>query len=59
MIAGLEQDPASLDQLVALHPIGRLGTSGEVAEIVVWLSGPGASFTTGGYYPVDGGYLAR
>ncbi|MDB5900554.1 MAG: short-chain dehydrogenase/reductase [Ramlibacter sp.] len=59
MIAGLEQDPASLAQLVGLHPIGRLGTSEEVAEMVLWLSGPGASFVTGGYYPVDGGYLAR
>lgn len=59
MIAGLEQDPASLAQLVSLHPIGRLGTSEEVAELVVWLSGPGASFATGTYYPVDGGYLAR
>ena len=59
MIAGLEQDAASLNQLIALHPMGRLGTSEEVAEMVVWLSGPGASFTTGGYFPVDGGYLAR
>ncbi|MFW6084984.1 MAG: glucose 1-dehydrogenase [Gemmatimonadota bacterium] len=45
--------------LVGLHPIGRLGRADEVAELVVWLSGDGASFTAGGYYPVDGGYLAR
>jgi NAD(P)-dependent dehydrogenase (short-subunit alcohol dehydrogenase family) len=45
--------------LVALHPIGRLGKAEEVAELVVWLSSDKASFVTGSYYPVDGGYLAR
>ncbi|MFC5411747.1 SDR family NAD(P)-dependent oxidoreductase [Larkinella bovis] len=45
--------------LVGLHPIGRLGTAEEVAELVIWLSSDKASFVTGAYYPVDGGYLAR
>ena len=45
--------------LVGLHPIGRLGRAEEVAELVVWLSSERASFVTGAYYPVDGGYLAR
>jgi NAD(P)-dependent dehydrogenase (short-subunit alcohol dehydrogenase family) len=44
---------------VSLHPIGRLGRSEEVAELVIWLSSDKASYVTGGYYPVDGGYLAR
>jgi NAD(P)-dependent dehydrogenase (short-subunit alcohol dehydrogenase family) len=47
------------DGLVALHPIGRLGRAEEVAELVVWLSSDRASFVTGAYYPVDGGYLAQ
>lgn len=45
--------------LVMLHPIGRLGEPEEVAELVVWLSSDKASFITGSYYPIDGGYLAQ
>jgi NAD(P)-dependent dehydrogenase (short-subunit alcohol dehydrogenase family) len=47
------------DGLVGLHPIGRLGKSEEVAELVIWLSSNKASFVTGAYYPIDGGYLAQ
>lgn len=59
MISGLEDDPAVNALLVAAHPIGRLGRAEEVAELVVWLASERASFVTGSYYPVDGGYLAR
>ncbi len=59
MIAALENDDDTLGWLVAQHPIGRLGTSEEVAALVAWLSSDEASFVTGGYYPVDGAYLAR
>lgn len=59
MIATLDEDPTVHGLLVAAHPMGRLGESAEVAELVVWLASPRASFVTGAYYPVDGGYLAR
>lgn len=59
MIAGLEGDPATLAQLVSQHPIGRLGEPHEVAELVVWLGSDRASFCTGAYFPVDGGFLSR
>ena len=45
--------------LVQAHPIGRLGEPNEVAELVLWLSSDKASFVTGSYYPVDGGYLTQ
>ncbi len=59
MISDLEEDPEMHAQLVSMHPIGRLGEPQEVAELVMWLSSDKASFVTGAYYPVDGGYLAR
>lgn len=55
----LTNDPAINTMLTALHPIGRLGLPQEVAELVVWLCSDRASFVTGAYYPIDGGYLAR
>ena len=59
MISALELDIATNAMLVSAHPMGRLGHAEEVAELVAWLSSDRASFVTGSYYPVDGGYLAR
>jgi len=54
-----DMDEEAINQVVDLHPIGRLGKPEEVAELVLWLSSEKSSFVTGSYYPVDGGYLAQ
>ena len=41
------------------EPVGRMGSSEEVAEAVVWLCSEAASFVTGHAMAVDGGFLAR
>jgi len=45
--------------LISLHPVGRLGLPEEVAELVLFLCTDKASFITGSYFPIDGGYLAQ
>jgi NAD(P)-dependent dehydrogenase (short-subunit alcohol dehydrogenase family) len=45
--------------LAALHPIGRLGTSQEVANLVLFLLSDQASFISGSYHLVDGGYTGQ
>jgi len=42
----------------SMHPIGRVGTPGEVADVVLYLAGPFSSFVTGAELRVDGGLLA-
>jgi NAD(P)-dependent dehydrogenase (short-subunit alcohol dehydrogenase family) len=59
MIAPVTSEKAAKDMIVSMHPIGRLGRPEEVAELLVWLCSDKASFVTGSYYAVDGGYLAR
>ena len=52
-------DEATRNALIGLHPMGRLGTAEEVANLALWLNSDKASFVTGSYYNVDGGYLAQ
>lgn len=47
------------NSLAEMHPMGRLGRPHEVAELFLWLASDKASFATGAYYPLDGGYLAK
>ncbi|MFO7545557.1 MAG: 3-oxoacyl-ACP reductase FabG [Trueperaceae bacterium] len=52
-------DEETLAGIAAMHPVNRLGRPEEVADAVVYLSSDKASFVTGAYLPVDGGYLTR
>ncbi len=51
--------PEIEEQIVARHPVGRLGRPEEIAEAVVWLCSDEASFVTGHTMTVDGGYVAQ
>ncbi|MEX1004738.1 MAG: glucose 1-dehydrogenase [Acidimicrobiia bacterium] len=52
-------DEETRGALAGMHPIQRLGTSQEVADLVAFLGSDAASFCTGGYYLVDGAFTAQ
>ena len=50
-----EMTPEYIEGIRAKIPMGRLCRVEEVAEMVVFLSGPGCTFTTGGVFDLTGG----
>lgn len=56
---GDEIDPAAMNEFLKLQPIGRMGRPEEIAQAVLWLCSPGASFVLGVALPVDGGFVAH
>src|SRR5690606_13631560 len=60
--AGLFRGEHTVDETVAAwgrtHPLGRVASPAEVAEVVAFLASDRSSFVTGSEYRVDGGLLA-
>jgi NAD(P)-dependent dehydrogenase (short-subunit alcohol dehydrogenase family) len=57
MVEAATQLPGLEERVVALHPIGRIGTPIEIAHAVLWLCSDHASFVLGHALAVDGGYV--
>ena len=48
-----DQEPAPSDGI----PLGRAGRAEEIASMVAWLAGPGATYATGQSFVIDGGLM--
>jgi len=60
MVAGMLTTQAeAMKEMMRDVPIGRLGRAEEIADAVVWLCSPRATFVIGQALAVDGGYTVR
>jgi len=52
-------DPAFLADVLARIPVGRVGTTADVAAAVIYLASRDSGLVTGAILPVDGGWTAQ
>jgi len=55
-MARLAPTPQALKAIASSVPLGRLGTTRDVANLVMFLASPSAAYVTGAVIPVDGGW---
>ncbi|VVT46933.1 3-oxoacyl-[acyl-carrier protein] reductase (EC [Kosakonia radicincitans] len=60
ILSGIVEDSrATLASYGHVHPLGRVAQPKEIAEAIIWLASPKASFVTGTVLMADGGYTAQ
>lgn len=55
---GQQSNDSLIEEWGRMHPLGRVATPEEVAEVAAFLASDRASFVTGAQYNVDGGMMA-
>ncbi len=56
--SGRGMTPEQVQRMGVMHPLGRVGTPDEVADLVVFLLSERAKWMTGAIIPIDGGMMA-
>ena len=59
LFAQAEDPETTRAAAVARHPVGRLGSPGDVAALAVWLASDESAFVSGSLFTVDGGLTAQ
>ncbi len=59
MIAPMINTEDRRQRSAAAHPIGRMGTSEDIAYFALYLASEESGWVTGGVFPIDGGFTAQ